>query len=258
MHLLRICLPLAIAIGAGCIAPPRALEPDGAPGEVDHTIWDGLVREHVVDGAVDYPRLCREPALGSYLEQLARARVSEADPLERRLALLMNGYNALVVSQVCKGGSAESLFGRYRFFWRHRVALAGESLTLWDLEHERIRPLGEPRIHFAIVCASSSCPDLRSEAFAPEQLDRQLDEATRQFINDRSRNRIDPGAGVAALSKIFQWYEEDFLAEAASVARYVSRYVDDPEAARALLREEVELRYLPYDWSLNGPARAER
>ena len=244
---------LAATLCTGCIAPPRALEIEPAGGSVDHAVWDRLVREHVVDGVVDYPGLCREPALRTYVSQLARARTRDGDPLRERLTLLVNGYNALVVGEVCKGGTPATLLGRYRFFWRNQVEFAGEAITLWDLEHERIRPLGDPRIHFAIVCASSSCPRLRAEAFEADTLELQLDDAARRFINDPSRNRIDVNAGVASLSKIFAWYDEDFLAVSPSVASYLSRYMDDPKAARALSRGDLELRYRPYDWSLNGP-----
>ena len=253
----RTCLALATTLlgvlATGCVAPPHGLQLDPGPLAVDHSIWDALLREHVADGVVDYPSLCRAPALRSYLDQLARAQNQAADPKGERLALLINGYNALVVSEVCKGRTPESLFGRYRFFWRNRVEIARESITLWDLEHERIRPLGEPRIHFAIVCASASCPELHNEAFTANQLEGQLDDATRRFVNDRERNHLEPAGGVASLSKIFLWYEQDFVAAAPSVASFVSGYVDDPSAAQALLLDDLVVRYLPYDWSLNGP-----
>jgi hypothetical protein len=130
--------------------------------------------------------------------------------------------------------------------------VAGEEITLWDLEHERLRPLGEPRIHFALVCASASCPKLPSEAYAPVRLGAQLDRDARAFVNDPSRNRFDAQAGEARLSAIFEWYAEDFEAAAGSVHAYVAGYVADPELARGLGAGQWRIEYQDYDWSLNG------
>ena len=114
-----------------------------------------------------------------------------------------------------------------------------------------LRPLGDPRIHFAIICASKSCPFLRSEAFAAAKLDAQLDAQARQFINDPSRNRFDKASGTAALSEIFKWFEEDFRG-AGSLQKYLAKYADDPEVARMLAADGFRIEWMTYDWSLNG------
>ena len=257
-------LALALTIGLGCVAPPRELAP-GPRNAVDHALWDGLLRAHVRDGVVDYPALCPAPGRTRYLEQLATAHSPVDAPVADRLALLMNGYNALAIDLVCQGRSPETLLGRYGFFMRERVEIAGEAITLWDLEQEHIRPIGEPRIHFAIVCASSSCPKLASQAFVPGRLDAQLDTVTRAFVNDPTRNRFDPDAGRAELSKIFSWYEEDFGITAESdagadvgpVGAWIAPWLEDQRAAAALLAGELDIGSLPYDWSLNGPRPGE-
>jgi hypothetical protein len=130
--------------------------------------------------------------------------------------------------------------------------VAGKSLSLHKLEHKRILPLGEPRIHFAIVCASRSCPSLRGEAFTPAALDAQLEDQARRFINDPSKNRFDLERGEALLSKIFKWFAADFEAVSESVTAYIADYVDDPRIAEALRAERLQVRFLDYDWSLNG------
>ena len=133
---------------------------------------------------------------------------------------------------------------------RHPVA--GEEITLWDLEHERIRPLGEPRVHFALVCASRSCPALASSSYEPSSLEDQLEAAALGFVNDPARNRFDREKRVAKLSRIFDWYREDFEATDGSVERYIARYLDDPELADDLAAGRYTVEYADYDWSLNG------
>ncbi len=243
-----------------CVSAPRplAVERPTPVAALDSEAWDALLRAHVDEGVVDYPALAGRLELAGYLDAVAGVGLDGATP-EERLAFLINAYNAFAIAGILGGGSPATLYGRYRFFWRTRWPVAGEEITLWDLEHERIRPLGEARIHFALVCASASCPLLASEAYRPERLDRQLDVATRRFVNDPSRNRFDGEARVAHLSAIFEWYAEDFEAEAPSLLAWIARYVDDPALARELAAGDWRVRTLDYDWSLNGPPpRVER
>jgi hypothetical protein len=200
-----LVLPLAV----GCAVQPKSYwVPETVTVErVDDYGWDGLLRDHVRDGAVDY---------------------------------------------VLRGGSPATLGGRYSFFLRTPHGIAGESISLNDLENKRIRSYDEPRIHFALVCASASCPKLRSEAYRADRLDAQLRIATEDFINDPTRNRFDAASRTAHVSKIFDWYEEDFTAAHGSLQAYLSRYVADPEVARGLAGGGWKLRFLAYDWSLNG------
>ena len=113
-------------------------------------------------------------------------------------------------------------------------------------------------MHFAIVCASTSCPKLQPWAYRPEQLDRQLVQVAKAFINDPTRNRFDRTQKVASLSMIFKWFESDFAGAAGSVLAYVARYVDDSELAKELTQPGYRIEYLDYDWSLNGIAPRER
>lgn len=110
----------------------------------------------------------------------------------------------------------------------------------------------EPRIHFAIVCASRSCPKLQPWAYDPDKLDGQLDQAARMFINDPSRNRFDREKRVARLSMIFNWFVQDFIAEAGSLIYYVKQFLEDQELVTDLELRPYRIEYLEYDWSLNG------
>ena len=230
---------------------------DGSPTAViDWSQWDTLVRAHVVRGHVDYDAIRDDPGFDATVERIATADLAGHDRATL-LAFFINTYNVLAVRGILDGHSPRSNLGKLRFFYRDKYTVAGEELSLNRLEHDRIRPLGEPRIHFAIVCASASCPPLRSEAYVVDFLDRQLDDNARAFLNDPSTNRFDVEAGVAHLSKIFKWFREDFESAAGSIQSYLSEYVEDPRAAQALKDGRLDVRYLDYDWSLNGTYRPE-
>jgi hypothetical protein len=128
--------------------------------------------------------------------------------------------------------------------WKKPVGmLGGRMVTLDEIEHEILRPLGEPRIHFAIVCASLSCPDLRREAFTVPQLEAQLEDQTRRFLTNASKGLRVEGT-QAQVSQIFDWFEEDFDS-AGGVEAFVRRYRELPPQIR--LRAAI-----PYDWNLNA------
>jgi hypothetical protein len=141
------------------------------------------------------------------------------------------------------------------------VRLLGDARSLDDLEHGLIRAPGafdDPRIHFAVVCASIGCPMLRDEAYTADRLDAQLDDALRRFLSDRSRNRYDAGSGTLRVSRIFDWYGQDFEQGHqgyASLKAVFARHADllaDREDARARIRAgDYRLDFLPYDWALN-------
>jgi hypothetical protein len=126
--------------------------------------------------------------------------------------------------------------------------LKGDVISLNDIEHGTLRAdFREPRIHFALVCASVGCPALRNEAYRASDLDRQLNEQARLFLSDMSKNRFDPLTNTLHLSPIFDWFRADFEAVAGSVSAYVARYLSDSRISKP----GVKIKYTEYDWSLN-------
>jgi hypothetical protein len=245
---------VAVAV-LGCgVAPPQSywVRESRTVPRIDYDDWDALLSAHVREGLVDYPAFARAPEFDEFLRKLRKSRFTAETTGDQRLAFWMNGYNAAAIAAILDGHSPAGRWGRYRFFRRIRRPLGGEAITLWDLENKRIRSAGDPRIHFAIVCASASCPRLASEAFVPERLDEQLEGLTRAFVNDPTRNRFDVEGRVAHLSQIFEWYAEDFATSYGSTAAFVARYVDEPRVSAGLREGGWELRSLPWDWSLNG------
>jgi len=234
---------LALAMLLFCTTSASLAQP------LDHAPFDALLRVNVRDGVVNYPGFQNNAAFRSYVDALAVPRTFAGKTDE--LAYYINAYNALAIEGILQGLSPASLLGRARYFKFKEWSVNGKSITLYDLEHKIIRPLGEPRIHFAIICASKSCPFLRPEAFAATKIDQQLDEQARQFVNDTFRNRFDATTKTAHLSEIFNWFDEDFKG-AGSTQRYIARYASDPVVARGLAADEYKIQWIDYDWNLNG------
>jgi hypothetical protein len=214
--------------------------------------WEAVLNAHVRDGAVDYPEIEGDGRFLSNVALLDRVDPNQLSTHDR-FAFWINAYNAFAVKGILDGYSPTSLWGRYRYFIGREYQVGGRTVNLYDLEQSiLIAQFHEPLMHFAIVCASASCPKLQPWTYRGHKLDRQLAEVARAFINDPTRNRFDREKKVAYLSMIFKWFESDFSAAAGSVLAYIARYVDDPELAKELAQPGYGIEYLDYDWSLNG------
>ncbi len=246
---------LAGILLTGCSTVPRAFHPVDPlpPQQFSHQLFDDLLRVHVRDGVVDYPAIGADPRFEAYLDHLNRVDPTGLPTDRDRLAFWINAYNAFAIKGILDGYSPLTLVGRYRYFIAKPYRVGGETINLYDLERQLLIPdFHEPRIHFAIVCASRSCPKLPSEAYRPDELDRQLEASARAFINDSTRNRFDRSGKVASLSMIFSWFEEDFTRQAGSLTGYVRRYVADRELSEDLKASSYRVEFLEYDWRLNG------
>lgn len=223
---------------------------DNKTGNNLHAPFNNVLEGNVDNGQVNYSAIRAHPEFDTYIESLKTKPAFNGRNEE--LAYWINAYNALVIKGILDGGSPSSFFGRNSFFKGDQYQLAGMSINLNDLERKVIIPIGEPRIHFAINCASASCPKLRQQVFSAEELETQLEHAAKEFINDTTRNKFDPAAKTASISKIFDWFKEDFVQHSGSVQKYLSTFVADEGIATQLRNEEYKIRYLKYDWSLNG------
>lgn len=216
-----------------------------------HTAFDAVLKRHVMGGYVDYGAIANDARFDQYIEFL-KAPLPAKLTREQQLEYWINAYNALSIRGILDGHSPDSLFGRWRFFKGIDYTVGGKTINLYDLERDIIVPFGEPRTHFAIVCASRSCPPLRSEAFDAARLDTQLDDQARKFLNNRALNRYDDEQEVAYLSKIFDWYEGEFVSSTGSVQKFIAPYVEDPSIRPDLAAMRYRVKHLEYDWSLNG------
>lgn len=251
----RLAFVLGFILIAGCSTVPRSFQPIEAidPSQFSYQGFDATLNAHVKDGVVNYPTIARDGRFQLHLWQLDRIDPLQLPTRRDRLAFWINAYNAFAIKGILDGYSPMTLWGRYRYFIAREYHVGGKSINLYDLERRLLIPdYRDPRIHFAIVCASKSCPKLRSEAYVAEALDQQLDESARAFINDPTRNRFDRERKTAHLSMIFKWYEEDFAEQAGSLLKYVRRYVTDPALAQDLEQRPYHVEFMEYDWNLNG------
>ncbi len=221
-----------------------------------------LLQRHtrVVDDAagvrVDYAALATSPEWRRVVDSLGGV---DAGALSRDegLAFWINAYNIAAMDLVARGEPADSirdLGSLFRPVWKRPAGvIAGRERTLHEIEHEILRPMGEPRIHAAIVCASVSCPALRREPWRAERLDAQLDDAMRRFLASPEKGlRLEAVRRTVRLSKIFDWFAGDFE-RAGGVLPFAARFA--PQPARAWLRQNADVArvaWLPYDWSLNA------
>jgi hypothetical protein len=244
-----------LLVVTGCSTVPDKFAPVNPipPSEFSHAVFEKVLESHVKDGVVDYPAVQTDDRLQTYLAQLDRIDPNALATRNERLAFWINAYNAFAMKGIVDHDSPASWVGRYRYFIGREYRVGGATINLYDLERQvLISQFRESLIHFAIVCASMSCPKLQPWAYEPTQLERQLNRAAREFINDPTRNRFDRKQRIASVSKIFDWFEEDFVAAAGSILAYVARYVDDPALAKELAQPGYRVEFLDYDWSLNG------
>ena len=240
-----------------------------------HAAWTALLKKHVVllnggrASQVRYAGMASERvALKAYLATLAAVtpQAFEAFSKPQQMAFLINAYNAatveLILTKYPKLASIKDLGSLLSNPWKQKIVpLLGTTMTLDQIEHDTLRARGrydDPRIHFAVNCASIGCPMLREEAFVAERLDAQLEEQARRFMADRTRNRWNAEKQRAEVSKIFDWYGEDFRLGhkgIGSLNAYLARHADllaDAPADRERLRsQKVNIAFLDYDWKLN-------
>lgn len=225
--------------------------------------WARVLDEYAHRGGIDYAALEQDRSdLDAFLKSLSEVELDNLGR-EARIAFWCNAYNAVVVHFVLERyPEISSVKATSGFFDELRFPVAGEARTLDEIESEA-RNLGDPRVHFAVVCASTSCPDLRTEPYRAEILDRQLEEDTRRFLGDIDKGlAFDPDGNILHLSSIFKWYAGDFTGGSTVVAYFVRARVLDwilphlPAELAARLRErEPKIRYMDYDWSLNDRPR---
>ncbi len=236
----------------------------------EHKLWNEVVAAHVQGDRFDYAALKKDRAtLDLYLKQLAAVTPKELEgwTREQRYAFWINAYNANCIALVSSNYPLASIKDIGNWFspvWDKRfIAMTaldpqgkGRKLSLTDIEHVILRPqFNDARVHAAINCASLSCPPLRNEAFVAERLEAQLDDSTRKWLADPSRNRFEPAKGRAQLSAIFDWFKGDFLREG-GVRAFVAKF--GPAEHGDWLRSDakLEISFLDYSWKLNDVVKA--
>lgn len=209
-----------------------------------HKAWDVLLQKYVDNaGNVDYGAFRNSKTeLSSYLEVLANNDPQSDWSKNEKLAYYINLYNAATVKLILDNYPTKSIKD-IKKPWGSDIVKIGEDLvSLGYIEHKVLRKMDEPRIHFAINCASYSCPKLVNKAFTVEGMEEQLEAATKDFVNDTTRNQFTPEE--AKLSEIFRWYKGDFTDDG-TLKEYINAYLVTP------MRANTKIKYLKYNWNLN-------
>ncbi len=224
----------------------------------DFSGWDTLLKKHVrpttIDSVqlngVDYKALQKDPGYAKLISGLKAYSPKALKNRQEKLTFWINTYNVMAVKMVLDHYPVKSIKdagGVFSSVWKKKVGqVGGNEVTLNDIEHEILRPMGDPRIHVAIVCASVSCPDLRLEAYQVDQLNKQLDDQMRLFHDNSTKGLKVRGKDVS-VSKIFSWFEDDFESKG-GVNNFLFPYA--PKSSRAALKN-ADLDFLDYNWNLN-------
>jgi hypothetical protein len=223
-----------------------------------HQAFTKVLSTHVGKGKVDYAALKKRPSeLNAYLDTLAAVSKKDYDrwSKQQQMAFLINLYNAATLKLIIDHYPVKSIKDIGSIIkgpWKQEVVrLWGKKVTLDHVEHDLLRPgFKDPRVHFAVNCASIGCPDLRNEAFQASKLEDQLDEQARGFLRDSSRNRLDAKNKTLHLSLIFKWFKEDFVNKSGSVEKFVAPYFEDADRS-VIQRGGLEIEYTDYNWNLN-------
>jgi hypothetical protein len=224
-----------------------------AENTVDQSIYGALLEKYVKNGVVDYKGFkSEEKKLDRYLEILNKADVGALSRGEQ-FAVYINAYNAYTIKLILKNYPVNSIKKIAKWKggpWKIRFCkIGGKTLTLDEIEHDILRPeYKDPRVHFAVNCASKSCPPLISEPYQGDIVDRQLDSSTRKFINDPKENRLE--GNTLYVSSMFKWFKEDFGED---IVGFFLKYAEgDLRENLMAKKDQIKVKYLKYDWSLNG------
>lgn len=217
-----------------------------------HAVFDSLLQLNVSGGRVFYEGF-DIPAFAAYRERLAAAQPGVWSR-DEQLAFWLNAWNASVIAIVLRYPGVRVVSNAEGFFDRDSVQVAGRMLTLDAMEKDIIRPLfRDPLVYFGMMRPAVSSPRLPNRAFRVATVRRILRQQARSFLRSEEGAVLDVGSNVLMLSRIFEWCRDDFETDGRTLLDFVVQYVRDTEAAYiAVHRKELTVRFLPYDWRLNG------
>lgn len=230
-----------------------------------HKTYNDLLKDFVKKGMVNYKEMRADKRLEEYTKILSGVDPDRLTSSNEKLAFWINAYNAFTLKIVCDNYPVESIvdIGSGGLVVGHVLSttvwdkdfiiINKKNYSLNDIEHKIIREkFKEPRIHFALVCASISCPPLRNEAFTAEKLDDQLNDQAKTFLNDNSKNVFNQKNHEAKISKLFDWYGDDFGENEEQLLKYFAKYLSE-KIADDLKKYSAKWKidYLDYNWNLN-------
>ena len=261
-----LSLSTDVAFGKPALGKSWSASGQVSMDQIDHSAFDALLHKYVdADGYVDYRSWYRSSAdrraLRNYLGQLSRASTRKSATQNARLAFWINAYNAVTLEGIMQVYPTDSIrnhtarvFG-YNIWKELPLRVGSGQYSLEQMEHQILRKMGEPRIHFAIVCASVSCPRLRNEAYTAARVRTQLAANATDFFSRRQNFRV--SGNTMYVSSILDWFADDFGNSQSARFRYLKPYL--PKSAQSLAtRSGTRVSYLDYDWGLNDQSKKRR
>ena len=211
---------------------------------LDHSQWTAFLQKHVTkEGHVDYESIQLHPeTLNEYLKALSNSNPNETWPRNEALAFWINAYNAFTIKLIIDHYPVKSIKDIKNPWGEKFITIGNKAMSLNHIEHDILRKMNEPRIHFAIVCASVSCPKLQNKAFVASKLNSQLTQATTEFLSDTSKNTLSKNS--LELSKIFQWFAKDFK-QHGSLIDFLNQYT------KTGISNNAKIKFKAYNWNLN-------
>ncbi|MDQ2980548.1 MAG: DUF547 domain-containing protein [Acidobacteriota bacterium] len=247
-----VCLFLAPAC-ATRIPPPRTVKENLEPPE---RAWARVLSKHVNDkGQIDFAGIARDPSdLAAYLSWVARVSPDSTpesfSTSEAKLAYYVNAYNGLAMYDVIHSNFPAKIDKvKKTFFYTNRFEMGGRYVSLYGLENSTIRPIGDPRVHFALNCMARSCPRLPRQPFSADTLNAAFDREARYFFAEERNVSLEPAKKTVRVSQILQFYEKDFLTKAPSLIAYANMYRNEKIPA------DWKVEFIPYDWTLNKESK---
>ena len=217
-----------------------------APADLDgfFTAADAFFQLHVQAGLVNYKGISKNPAsLDKLVEMIATADLS-ASNVNTKIAFYINAYNILTIKNIVRQWPMKSPLDDKGFFNVTQFKIAGEMLTLNDLEAKKLRP--DPRVHFVLVCGAKGCPTIMNSAYMQGKVQAQLDMQTQKALDNPNFIRVDAASKKVLISEIFNWYEKDFTSKSGTVKAYINANRTEP------IPEGYSIGYYTYDWSVNS------
>ena len=237
--------------------------------EDKHALFTQILQSYVYNGLVDYKELCMDNRLEQYIKQLANTDPASLASDKERKAFWINAYNAYTVKIISDAYPIDSInelhtggliFARIikKTIWDKKIiVINNRKISLNDIENQLFKVgIKDPRVHFALVNATMSAPPLRPEAYEAERIDWQLDEQTRVFLMDRTRNSFDTIMKRAKLSPVFSQYSRDFGRNTTAVLEYIGLFL--PRDLSETIFSETrswKVEYEEYNWELNDCRR---
>jgi hypothetical protein len=230
--------------------------------EINHNDWNEILTKYVDEnGLIDYQGLHASAQdrnkLRGYIGQLSTASLGAQASREGKLAFWINAYNAVTVEGILQKYPTTSIrnhtskLGGYNLWHDLQLYVDGRPHSLDSIEHQILRKMNEPRIHFAIVCASIGCPRLLNEAYTPAMLEKQLETNAKDFFSREQNFKHDTGNNRFYVSAILEWFGGDFGANQSAQLQRISPWLPNTQAQRAAIQNSVSVKSLDYNWELN-------